>query len=140
MQMRSPPCETVGPEGQSTTITCLPTDEKKVNSLPCFPRRKPHTSKFKVDEARTKAEFWGLVVLLPVTLLHNPHTQISKDTFEGHVRLAHSKSTGVWCEEKAQTQDREPAAPQNTLVGVHPHTWHIVGAQHLVHKAWLFNK
>lgn len=70
--MRSLPCETVGPERQSTTVTCLPTDEKKVNSLSCFPRRKPRTSKFKVDEARIKAEFWGLVVLLPVTLLHNP--------------------------------------------------------------------
>lgn len=70
--MRSLPCETVGPERQSTTITCLPTDEKKVNSLSCFPRRKPCTSKFKVDEARIKAEFWGLLVLLPVTLLHNP--------------------------------------------------------------------
>jgi hypothetical protein len=72
MQMRSLHCETAGPEQQSTTITHSPTDKKKINSLPYFLRRKPHTSKFKVDEARMKAEFWGLVVPFPMTLLCHP--------------------------------------------------------------------
>lgn len=63
--MRSLRCETAGPEQQSTTVTRSPTDEKKINSLPYFPRRKPHTSKSKVDEARRKAEFWDLGGSIP---------------------------------------------------------------------------
>lgn len=69
--MRSLPCETAGPE-QPTTVTHSPTDERKINSLPYFPRRKPHASKFKVDEGLMKAESWGLAVPFPETLLCNP--------------------------------------------------------------------
>jgi hypothetical protein len=90
-----------------TTVTHSPTDEKKISSLPYFPRRKPHTSKFKVDEARMKAEFWGLVVPFSMTLLCNlvkskkkRERERDRGAFKEQVLLASSKA--LLCDAKRE--------------------------------------